>query len=218
MIDVQKIKYDICSEKVQYLMSTDIRLHNLIQSVGSCELQLEKDGFKCLVKYIVGQQISDKARETIWNRMQSITGGITANNIYKTDIKEIQLTGISERKSRYIKELSTSIVDGNIIFTDIIHMTNEQIIKKLTALKGIGQWTAEMYLIFSLGRENVLSSGDGTIKRVTQWLYELKELPTSKEVIEIFEKWKGYETIVSAYFWATISSGIIKRSIGQMKF
>lgn len=214
---MQKRVYDISNKKVQYLMTTDVRLSDLIQTIGSCELHLEKDGFKCLVKYIIGQQISDKARETIWIRMNSIDGGVTAHNICGIDIKVIQSIGISERKARYIKNLAQNIVNMNTNLLDISYMTNEEIIEQLTSIKGIGKWTAEMYLIFSLGRENVISSGDGTIKRVVKWLYELQELPSSDDIINIFEKWCGYETIVSAYFWAAITTEVIKQPFSQLR-
>lgn len=212
------ITYDLHNPKIVHLMSTDSRLCSLIKLVGSCELQIEEDGFRCLVKYIIGQQISDKARETLWKRMQLIGGGVTVSNIQNVNIETIRSIGLSERKAGYIKELANNIANGTVVLDELINMTNDQVISKLTAIKGIGKWTAEMFLVFSLGRENVLSSGDGTIKRVAKWLYEMNELPTSDRLCKLFEKWKGYETIVSVYFWAAIAAGLTTQPMGQLRF
>ena len=159
------LHYDLDNEKVKYLINTDEKLGKLIRYINKTELIIEEDGFKCIVKYIIGQQISDKARETIWQRVCAIWKNITPEKILEIEDNELRRVGLSERKINYIKILASAVISKDINFCDFEEFTNEEIIKKLTALKGIGQWTAEMYLIFSLGRENVLSKGDGTIRR-----------------------------------------------------
>lgn len=202
------LEYNLNDEKVKYLISSDNKLGKLIKFIVSSQLILETDEFKCLVKYIIGQQISDKARETIWKRFCSNYKNLNPKLILSIDASELKQIGLSERKVEYIKSLAKAIVDHKIDFNNFSKLTNEEIIKKLTSIKGIGRWTAEMYLIFSLGREDVLSKGDGTIKRMVQWLYNLDKLPTSDELDFYFHSWNKYATIVSAYFWKSIEMGL----------
>ena len=209
------LKYDLNDEKVQYLIRTDKTLERLIRYIGTSELAMEQDGFKCLVKYIVGQQISDKARETIWQRICTIFGNVTPDIMFSTGTSDLREVGLSSRKVEYIKILAESVVEKRINFEEFKNFSNEEIITRLTALKGIGQWTAEMYLIFSLGRENVLSKGDGTIRRTIQWMYGLEDLPSSKELAKFFINWNEYATIVSSYLWKSISLGLTQKPFDE---
>lgn len=186
------LQYDLHNEKVKYLIGTDEKLGKLIRYIKTSELIIEEDGFKCIIKYIIGQQISDKARETIWQRVCTNYGNLTPEKILMMKDNELKKVGLSERKVTYIKNLATAVINGDINFDEFKRLTNEEVIKKLTTLKGIGQWTAEMYLIFSLGRENVLSKGDGTVRRTIQWMYDLEELPSSEELIKYFRRWTQY--------------------------
>ena len=197
--NVSSLHYDLNNKKVQYLIRTDERLASLIKYIKDCDIVIEKDGFRCIVKYIIGQQISDKARESIWLRFCSFYDVITPEKVLITDDNKLKSIGLSLRKVSYIN------------FDEFSILENKEIIKKLTKIRGIGQWTAEMYLIFSLGRENVLSAGDGTIQRVIQWMYNLVGLPSSKDVVKYFNHWNQYATIVSAYFWKSIEIGLLKK-------
>ena len=210
------LHYDLDNEKVKYLISTDEKLGKLIRYINKTELIIEEDGFKCIVKYIIGQQISDKARETIWQRVCAIWKNITPEKILEIEDNELRRVGLSERKINYIKILASAVVSKDINFCDFKELTNEEIIKKLTALKGIGQWTAEMYLIFSLGRENVLSKGDGTIRRTIQWMYDLEKLPSSEILLKYFSSWTQYATIVSSYLWKSIELGLVQKPFDEI--
>ena len=210
------LKYDIKDHRVQYLISTDDSLGRLIRYLVSSELTIEEDGFQCLVKYIIGQQISDKARETLWSRLLHICVSVTPSAVLSMDSAELRGIGLSGRKVEYIKVLANSVIDSTIDFGTFPTLTNAEIIAKLTALKGIGSWTAEMYLIFSLGREDVLSRNDGTIKRTIQWMYALNKLPSSKEIASYFSKWNQYATIVSAYLWKSVALGLTQHSFDEV--
>ena len=214
---MQILEYNLNNEKVQYLINSDNKLGKLIKFIGSSELVIEPDGFKCLVKYIIGQQISDKARETIWKRFCSTFENINPKLILSIDDNKLKEMGLSQRKVEYIKTLATAIINNEINFNSFSNLTNEEIIQKLTSLKGIGRWTAEMYLIFSLGREDVLSKGDGTVKRMIQWMYNLDNLPTSKELDFYFRSWNQYATIVSAYLWKSIEMGLPQTSFDAIE-
>ncbi len=210
------LHYDLDNEKVKYLINTDEKLGKLIRYINKTELIIEEDGFKCIVKYIIGQQISDKARETIWQRVCAIWKNITPEKILEIEDNELRRVGLSERKINYIKILASAVISKDINFCDFKELTNEEIIKKLTALKGIGQWTAEMYLIFSLGRENVLSKGDGTIRRTIQWMYDLEKLPSSEILLKYFSSWTQYATIVSSYLWKSIELGLVQKPFDEI--
>lgn len=210
------LHYDLDNEKVKYLINTDEKLGKLIRYINKTELIIEEDGFKCIVKYIIGQQISDKARETIWQRICAIWKNITPEKILEIEDNELRRVGLSERKINYIKILASAVISKDINFYTFKELTNEEIVKKLTALKGIGQWTAEMYLIFSLGRENVLSKGDGTIRRTIQWMYDLKKLPSSEILLKYFSSWTQYATIVSSYLWKSIELGLVQKPFDEI--
>lgn len=211
------LHYDLDNEKVKYLINTDEKLGKLIRYINKTELIIEEDGFKCIVKYIIGQQISDKARETIWQRVCSVLKKkVTPEKILEINDNELRKVGLSERKVNYIKILASAVISEDINFYDFKELTNEEIIKKLTALKGIGQWTAEMYLIFSLGRENVFSKGDGTIRRTIQWMYNLEKLPSPEILIKYFSSWTQYATIVSLYLWKSIELGLVQKPFNEI--
>lgn len=209
-------KYRVSDSKVQNLMKTDIKLRSLILYIGDCDLFLEKDGFKCLVKYIIGQQISDRMREKIWKKLFYVIKEITPTTMMNTEEKKLREIGISRNKIKYISAVSKAVSEKKIDLENLYKLPNEDIIRKLTDINGIGRWTAEMYLIFSLGRENVFSKGDGTIKRVIKWMYNLDELPSSKQLEEIFSKWKDYSTIVSCYMWKSIELGLTKKAFNEV--
>ncbi|MBQ6495008.1 MAG: DNA-3-methyladenine glycosylase 2 family protein [Bacilli bacterium] len=210
------IEYDLENEKVKYLIETDEKLGKLIKFIKQANIIIEEDGFKCIVKYIIGQQISDKARETIWQRICKEIVPLTPEKVLTVSITDFRNYGLSERKIIYIKSLAQAIVNKEIEFDTFPLLSNEEIIKKLTSVKGIGMWTAEMYLIFSLGRENVLSKSDGTIRRTIQWMYSLDNLPTEIELDNYFKNWKNYATIVSTFLWKSIELGLTKEPFDEI--
>jgi len=210
-------KYGINNKKVQFLIQTDDKLAILIKRLKTCSIVIEEDDFKCLIKYIIGQQISDKTREAIWQKLNEKYENISPETMYNASDEELKSFGLCRQKVNYIKNLSFAILNKEINFKEIKKLTNQEIIKKLVKIKGIGNWTVEMYLIFSLGRENVLSKGDNTIQRVLKWMYNLEELPSRKDVENYFNKWLDYSTIVSAYFWEAIAKNIISKDFNDLK-
>ena len=212
---IKKLRYDLNDERVKYLISTDERLNRLIRHIYFSELEIEEDGFKCLMKYIIGQQISDKARQTLWQRICSKFDNLTPNKVLCLNNSELRGIGLSEHKVSFIKNLASAIACKRINFEQYLTLKNEEIIRELTAVKGIGRWTAEMYLIFSLGREDILSSGDGTIKRVIMWMYDLETLPSKKDLWKYFGMWSQYATIVSSYFWKANELGLTQQHFDQ---
>lgn len=209
-------KYGLEDYRVQRIINKDERLGRLINFIESSEIKIEKDGFQCLVKYIIGQQISDKARETIWNRLYEYLDSPTPEKIIKTSDSELRELGLSFKKIEYINILATSVFNKELNFDELKYLSNAEIISKLTSLKGIGTWTAEMYLIFSLGRDNVFPKSDGTIKRVMQWSYDLEEAPSSKFMSDCFLGIEDYATLVCSFFWRAIDLNLTKKSFDEI--
>ncbi len=218
MIFMEKKIYKFNDGIIQDLAKTDNKLYALMKYIDVVEVNIETDGFKCIINSIIGQQISDKARATIWRRfLKYYDNDITPDNLLNTDENELRKLGISMRKINSIKELAKSINTNEINFTKLKDCDNKKIIKNLTKIKGIGKWTAEMYLIFSLGRENVLSTKDGTLKRGIKWMYELKELPTDEEIKVYFKKWLDKETVITFYLWEAVKMNLLKEKFNNIE-
>lgn len=167
--------------------------------------KVNPDLFSALISSIISQQISTKAANTVKRRLTENIGEITAENIYKAQQSQIQECGMSNRKAAYIKNIAELSVEGTIDFESLSRFKDEDFIHEITKIKGVGEWTAEMLLIHSLKREDVLSFKDLGIRRGIEALYGLDQL-TKKEFIEFQKRYSPYGTVASIYLWE-ISSG-----------
>jgi 3-methyladenine DNA glycosylase/8-oxoguanine DNA glycosylase len=192
--------------ELNHLKSRDEKLGAAIEKIGMIKREIVPDPFSALVSSIVAQQISGKAAETVWNRLSSLLGNITPENIEKASLSEIQGCGMSARKAGYIKGIANAAISGEVDFNELQTLTDEEVIKKLSALKGVGVWTAEMLLIFSLCRPDVVSFGDFAIRRGMMNLYGLNEL-SKDEFYKYRERYSPYGSIASLYLWE-LSRGI----------
>ena len=192
------------------LSKGDSKLSAVINSIGYIEINLEKDYFLALCRSIVGQQLSNKVADVIWNRVLILLENeVEPEKILATEDEELRSKGVSYSKIKYIKNLSLAVVNKEIHFEKFDDMSDEEIIKELTKVKGIGTWTAEMFLIFSLGREDVFSLGDAGLKSVIKNLYEFENEPTKLELTEISSRWSPYRTYASLYLWEMINRKLI---------
>lgn len=188
-------------KEIEYLKKKDKKLGAAIEKIGIIERKITPDPFEALVSSIVSQQISSKAAETVWNRFTNVIGIVTPENIENVSLEEIQGCGMSLRKVGYIKGIAEAAISGEVNFGELNDLADEEIVKKLSALKGVGVWTAEMLLIFSLCRPDVVSYGDLAIRRGMMNLYGHKEL--SKERFERYRKrYSPYGSVASLYLWA----------------
>ena len=193
--------FEYGDREIDYLKRKDKKLAAAIEAIGKIERKITPDPFIALISSIVSQQISNKAAETVWNRLQKILGEITPESIAHIELETIQSCGMSVRKAGYIKGIADAALSGEVNFTTLHRLSDEEIIKLLTKLNGVGVWTVEMLLIFSLGRPNVLSYKDLAICRGMMRLYNLKELP--KEKFEVYRKrYSPYGSVASLYLWA----------------
>jgi len=199
-------KYDL-KKASTYLQKKDPVLGKIIEKVPP--LQREAEGsnyFLDLVESIVGQQLSVKAADTIWGRLINLSdnGDLTAKAILQIPDEKIRAAGISWSKIKYIKDLATKTIESPDMFEHFDTMSDEEIIDVLTKVKGIGRWTAEMFLMFAMGRPDIFSYGDLGLKNAIKKLYSLKEMPTEKQANKIAEKWKPYRTVACRYLWKSL--------------
>ena len=189
-------------------------LKKLIDTCGPLEIVLSTDYFASLSSSIVGQQLSNKVADVIWNRVVSLMGGeLSPQKMLSIEDEKLRGIGVSYSKIGYLKNLSSAVLNNKICLDDFQGMENDEIVENLTTVKGIGQWTAEMFLIFSLGRSDVFSLGDGGLQRSVKWLYQLDEIPKRKQLMHISEKWTPYRTFASLYLWEAINRNLINSSV-----
>lgn len=187
--------------EIEYLTRRDRKLGRAINHIGMIERQVTPDLFTALIKSVVAQQISSRAADTVWGRLCERLSDITPRNVADTDVSDIQKCGLSMRKAGYIKGIGEAAICGKLDLSELKKMPDDGIIEKLSSLPGIGVWTAQMLLIFSLCRPDVVSWGDLAIRRGMMKLYGLKEI--SKEQFDRFRKrYSPCGSVASLYLWA----------------
>lgn len=198
MNETQYFEYG--DKEIEYLKSKDTALGKAMDEIGHVYREVIPDMFMALINSIIGQQISTKAQETIWIRFQTMFDPVTPDHIQSIPTEEIQKCGISMRKSEYIKEIANSVMDGSLDLLALQEMSDEDVAKRLSQIKGIGVWTAEMLMIFSMQRPDVLSWDDMAILRGMRMLYRHRKITP-----ELFAKYKRRyspcSTVASLYLW-----------------
>lgn len=189
--------------EINYLKKKDKKLSEAIDRIGKIERRVIPDLFAALVNSIIGQQISSRAADTVWNRLINLIGEIKPETIIQTDINDIQKCGMTVRKALYIKEIAESVCSGELNINELNNLSDEDIIKKLSSLNGIGVWTAEMLMIFSMERPDIVSWGDLAIRRGMCNLYHHKEL-TKKQFDRYKKRYSPYGSVASLYLWALL--------------
>jgi len=189
------------------LAQADPELGGLIAHAGHIHIPLAEDHFASLASAIVGQQLSGKVADVIWARLKTLVGGsVTPESLLDAAETDLRATGLSNAKVRYVKALAEAAASGVLQLGAMNELDDEAIIKELTAIKGIGRWTAEMFLIFSLGREDVFSCGDGGLQRAFQWLYGIE--PSKENMLRVSAAWTPYRTYASLYLWEALNQKI----------
>ncbi len=197
--------FEIREEELAYLKKKDKKLGKAIEEIGKIERELKPDIFFGLISSVVSQQISGKVATILFGRLETLAKKITPLNLVKLSIEEIRACGISYKKAEYIKNITDAFVSKKILPKKLEEMENEEIIKTLIELDGVGRWTAEMMLIFSLQRKNVLSFNDFGIRKGLCKLYNLETI--SKEEFEKYrKKFSPYGSIASFYLWEIAST------------
>jgi len=167
-----------------------------------------RDAFEALARAIVGQQLSTKAAATIWGRLTELLGSAKPKpeQILAADPEAMREAGLSRAKVSFLRDLAERVGDGRLDLKRLAELPDEDVVADLIEVKGIGAWTAEMFLIFHLGRPDVVSTGDLGIRRAVQIAYGLEELPGPGELERISEEWRPHRTLACLYLWRSLDN------------
>lgn len=195
---------------VQKIYKSDPVLAQLIEKVGDIEINLREDYFASLVRSIVGQQISVKAASTIYVRLKTLLDHkLTAEKINNVSLENLRSAGLTNRKAEYVKDLAKKVLANELDLKNIEKYNDEEIIEQLITVKGIGKWTAEVFLLLTLGRKDVLAIDDVGIQRAAKWLYQIDKSERRQILIDKSPLWKPHRSIVSFYLWEAIHLGFL---------
>ena len=196
---------------IKRLTKADPVLGKVIRRVGDFALKTEKGGYEILVRSILSQQISIAAARTIRTRLQGLLPSkkIRAQDIHALNDEQLQSVGISQQKRAYLRDLTRCTLDGTICFRRLKSKADDEAIEELIQVKGIGRWTAQMYLMFSLGRLDVFAVGDLGIRNAMIALYGLDEKPGLSELESIARIWAPHRSIASWYLWRALDQKVI---------
>jgi DNA-3-methyladenine glycosylase II len=199
------------------LAAADPTMGALIERVGKIDLatrlrrrreERPADAYGALLRAIVGQQLSTKAARTIYLRVVDIFGGVTPSpeQLLEAEEADLRAAGLSGRKVEYIRDLAAHVLSGELELDRLGELGDEEAIEEIVAVRGLGRWTAEMFLIFHLERPDVLSGGDLGIRKAVQIEYGLEEMPTPERVVEIGEPWRPHRSLAALYLWESLAA------------
>lgn len=197
---------------ISHIYNNDKKLATIIEAAGVCTIRPRKDHYHSLLRSIVGQQLSTTAAGAIRERFfDYFNHKLFPEDILKTPDQKLRNLGLSWAKIKYVKDLSQKMVNNEIHFRGLHKMTDEKIIAEFTKVKGIGNWTVHMFLIFTLGRLNVLPTSDLGIKKAAKLNYNLRKLPDEKRLKMLSKEngWEPYNSIASWYLWRSIDMKIV---------
>ncbi len=192
-----------------HLKKKDAVLRRIIETVGPYRMEFLEPVFSTLVRSIVYQQLSGKVARVIYNRLLEAAdagSGLTPQAILKLTPARLRKIGLSRQKSAYILDLARRTHEGSVVFETMHQLSDREVIEHLTAVKGIGVWTAHMFLIFALRRTDVLPTGDLGVRMAIRKAYELSELPKPAEIEEIAGAWRPYCSIAAWYLWRSLDN------------
>lgn len=198
----------IFAKGAEYLANKDPVIGRLIQAYGNCNRPTVDDPFAALCRSIVAQQLSTRAAEAIWERFIQYFGAIPSpKDVLNAKPSELRSLGLSTQKIRYLRDLAGKAVEKTVLdLSKLGSMDDEVVVKTLVQVKGIGVWTAQMFLIFGLGRPDVWAVDDLGLRKAVQNLFELPVLPDTDQIVEKGERWRPYRTVASLYLWKSLNN------------
>jgi DNA-3-methyladenine glycosylase II len=199
------------------LAAADPTMGALIERLGKIDIatrlrrrkeERPADAYGALLRAIVGQQLSTKAARTIYLRVVDLFGGTTPSpeQLLDASEKDLRACGLSGRKTEYVRDLARHVLSGELELDRLSDLEDEQVIEEIVAVRGLGRWTAEMFLLFHLQRSDVLSGGDLGIRKAIQIEYRLEEMPPATRVLEIGEPWRPHRSLASLYLWESLAA------------
>ena len=206
---------DLFTTARRRLARRDPILKKLIRHVGPCTLRHDPDGFSVLVRSIVSQQISARAARAIGARLKEAlsTAGVCPQALLDAPEEILRGAGLSSGKIRSLRDLAEKVAGGEVPLADFPSMADDDVIARLIPVRGIGRWTAEMFLIFSLGRLDILPVADYGLRAAVKRVYELEDLPDKAALTALAEPWRPYRSVATWYFWRSL--GFVPQSDGE---
>lgn len=197
-------------DSIRYLCQKDKRLAKLISMIGPINYQPHDNGFSFLVHEIIEQMLSIKSGQKIYSRLEALCNGcVTPDSILSLTFEQLREIGTSSSKANCLLNLSRSVNTGKLILSNLPNLPDKDVISSLTELKGIGNWTAKMYLIFVLDRPDILPYEDGAFIQSYKWLYKTTNASPAA-VIKKCKKWSPYSSIAARYLYRTLDMGFTK--------
>ena len=190
-----------------HLSKADPVLARIIAEVGALGIQPRRERFQALVRNIVFQQLAGAAANAIYGRFVGLFPGVefpSPEQVLAKSDAELRSVGLSEKKVLYIKDLAAHVRDGKLNFHRFHRMTDEEIIADLTRVKGIGRWTAEIFLMFNLGRPDVMPADDLGVQNAVRRHYRMRQRPNRKRLLKHAERWRPYRTAAAWYLWRSL--------------
>ena len=194
---------------ILHLKRSDPVMAGIIEQVGPFKMQFRDPGFQTLVRSIVYQQLSGKVAATIFGRLLAAAGDgvdLTPAGILALTVEQMRLAGLSGQKTAYIRDLAERTLAGEVNFASLPDLTDDVVIEQLTRVKGVGVWTAHMFLMFALQRPNILPTGDLGVRMAIRKAYRLRDLPKPDKMEKIAAKWHPYCSVASWYLWRSLDN------------
>ncbi len=190
---------------VNHLKRSDPVLSALIERLGPCRMEFGPPEFHSLAEAIIYQQLNGKAAVTIFKRFAALAGEpLTPEGILRLTAAQMRSVGLSKQKSSYLKDMAQRAVGGELDFSRLPQMTDHEVIKHLTQVKGVGVWTAQMFLMFTLKRPNVLPTGDFGVQMAIKKHYRKRKLPKPEQMEKIAKPWEPYRSVACWYLWKSL--------------
>ena len=200
-------------DPLEQLRASDPVMRRLVDEHGPLDEKQRRRGrplepYGALVRSIVGQQLSTKAARSIYERLTALFDGRTPSpaELLAADPEEVRSVGLSRPKVGYLRSLAEHVESGELELARLSELSDEEVTEQLTAVKGLGQWTADMFLIFHLGRPDVLPVGDLGVRRAVERAYDLPELPDAARLTELGEPWRPNRSLASLYLWRSLDN------------
>jgi len=190
---------------ILHLKKSDPTLRAIIERVGPCRIEYDEPTFQSVAQAIVYQQLNGRAAETIFDRFAKSAGDpVTPEGILKLSAEQMRAVGLSKQKSSYLRDLAEKTQAGLLEFERMPQMTDTEVIEHLIRVKGVGVWTAHMFLIFTLRRTDVLPVGDYGVQSAIKKAYRKRKLPRPKDMEKIAKAWSPYRSIACWYLWRSL--------------
>jgi DNA-3-methyladenine glycosylase II len=205
------IQFD--DQAVEHLRAADDTLRRIIDERGPLDHEARvrgrpTDPYGALLRSIVGQQLSTKAARSIYTRLTDQFGGRapTPEELLEADPEVVRSAGLSRPKVNYLRSLAEHVVSGELELDKLHELPDDEVAREVTAVKGLGQWTADMFLIFHLGRPDVLPVGDLGVRRAVERAYGLEALPDAETLDRLGDRWRPYRSLASLYLWESLDN------------